>query len=313
MTWSSDSARGGRHPAASTATACSSRPAGPRPGADRCGQSTRTWKLATAAAALVAVGLGQGWRAERSQRQALQLTLAARTTSPDDRDPAAPLPAPTPDPSATGVDPSSYLALARWAQPPLHEPLPAPSRDGEPARLDRPAGPLLEAALAASRPRPRAFLCSSLSEDRRSSRPLPAGLPAGAGSPSVDRHTETATSFSLERKDLQTMVTYRSRYAPHHLACGWLLALPGLASAQDAAPAKVKELAVVPRPAPDPRVAVSVAADQLRAEPGRRRPDLPPDPSRAEGRLVGSARAESAGPAGRLAGSVQLSRRAASS
>ena len=72
-----------------------------------------TWRVATAAAVLVAVGLGQAWRAERTQRQVLELMLAARTPGPADHELATARPAPPPEPSSDGIDPSSYLALAR--------------------------------------------------------------------------------------------------------------------------------------------------------------------------------------------------------
>src|SRR4051812_17836107 len=95
------------------------------------------WRLATAAAVLVAVGLGLAWRAERTQRQVLEPTLAARTPGPADHELATARPAPPTEPSSTGIDPSSYLALARSTDPQADPSLPGPPGDGKAAPRGR--------------------------------------------------------------------------------------------------------------------------------------------------------------------------------
>jgi hypothetical protein len=91
------------------------------------GGSVRLWKLATAAAVLAALGLGQGWRTERLHRQAVELSLAAEMPRPFSTERARAASPPRPQPPVTPIDPSSYLALARRADPPGPAPLPGPS------------------------------------------------------------------------------------------------------------------------------------------------------------------------------------------
>ena len=64
------------------------------------------------------------------------------------------------------------------------------------------------------------------------------------------------------------MVTYRSRFRFAHLACGWLLTLPGLTLAHDAAPAKAKELAVSPAPPPTPALRYRLLPISSELNPG---------------------------------------------
>jgi hypothetical protein len=90
------------------------------------GGSVRLWRLATAASVLAALGLGQGWRTERLHRQAVELSLAAEMPPPFSMDRARFAPSPRPEPSVPPIDPSSYLALARRADPIGPAPLPGP-------------------------------------------------------------------------------------------------------------------------------------------------------------------------------------------